>query len=90
MILRWEILAIIRGVFLLFATQELPYHWLWRVTAEGIIANGAFCRSKRTHGVDRLLNGVSVREDIDNRVPGLGLRTLAVLFLYTLGWIGQN
>jgi hypothetical protein len=32
-ILRWELLAIIGGVFLLFAAQELPYQWLWMVTA---------------------------------------------------------
>jgi hypothetical protein len=37
-ILRWEHLAIFSGVSLLFASQELPHQWLWRVTAEGVIA----------------------------------------------------
>ena len=32
-ILRWELLAIIGGVFLLFAAQALPYQWLWMVAA---------------------------------------------------------
>ena len=33
-ILRWELVAIIGGLFLFFAAQELPYQWLWMVTAE--------------------------------------------------------
>ena len=41
-ILRWELVAIIGGVFLFFATQKLPYHWFWMVTAGGMIANGTF------------------------------------------------
>ena len=41
-ILRWELVAIIGGVFLFFAAQELPYQWLWMVTAGGMIAKGAF------------------------------------------------
>ena len=41
-ILRWELVAIIGGVFLFFAAQELPYQWLWMVTAGGMIAKRAF------------------------------------------------
>ena len=40
--LRWELLPIIGGVFLLFAVQELPYQWLWMVTAGSMIAKGGF------------------------------------------------
>lgn len=29
-------------------------------------------------------------EDIDYRIRGLGLCTLAVLLLYALGWIGRS
>jgi len=31
-ILRWEFLAIIGGLFLFFAAQDLPYPWLLMVT----------------------------------------------------------
>ncbi|HEY6288813.1 MAG TPA: hypothetical protein VIW48_05145 [Nitrospiraceae bacterium] len=41
-ILQWELLAIIGGVFLLFASQELPYQWLRMVTAGDTIAKGTF------------------------------------------------
>lgn len=41
-ILRWELLAIIGGVFLPFASQEQSCQWLWIVTAEGMIGPGAF------------------------------------------------
>ena len=41
-ILRWELVTIIGGVFLFFAAQELPFQWLWMVTAGGMIAKGAF------------------------------------------------
>ena len=41
-ILRWELIAILGGVFLFFAAPELPYQWLWMVTAGGMIAKGGF------------------------------------------------
>ena len=47
-ILRWELVAIIGGVFLFFSAQELPYQWLWMMTAGGMNAKGAFL-SIETH-----------------------------------------
>jgi hypothetical protein len=89
-ILQWELIAILGGVFLFFAAQELPYQWLWMVTAGGMIAPSAFL-SIGTHSGRELVIGWCIgREDIDYRFWGFGLCTLAALLLYALGWIGRS
>ena len=90
MILRWELLAIIGGVFLPFAAQELPYQWFWMVTAEGMIAKGAFLSIETHSWRGPVIDWCVGREDIDYRFWGLGHCALAVLLLYTLGWIGRS
>ncbi len=89
-ILRWELLAIFGGALLLFTTNDLPYRWLWVVTAGGMIAKGAFLSIGpslwRTPAIEWCLG----REDIDYRFWGLGLCMLAVLLFHALGWIGRS
>lgn len=89
-ILRWELLAIFGGGLLLFAANDLPYPWLWVVTAGSMIAKGTFLSvgppSWRTPVVEWCLE----REDIDYRFWGLGLCILAALLFHALGWIGRN
>jgi hypothetical protein len=83
--LRWELLAIIGGVFLFSAAHELPYQWLWMVTAGGMIAKGAFL-SIRPHSWREPVIGWCVgREDVDCR-----FWALAILLLHALGWIGRR
>ena len=89
-ILRWELVAIIGGLFLFFAAQELPYQWLWMVTAGGMIAKGAFLSIGTHSWRGPVIDWCGGREDIDYRFWGLGLCTLAVLLLYALGWIGRS
>jgi len=89
-ILRWELLAIIGGVFLLFAAQELPYQWLWIVTAGGMIARGAFLSIGPHSWREPVIDWCVGREDIDYRFWGLGHCALAVLLLHALGWIGRS
>ena len=89
-ILRWELVAIIGGLFLFFAAQELPYQWLWMVTAGGMIAKGAFLSIGTHSWRGPVIDWYGGREDIDYRFWGLGLCTLAVLLLYALGWIGRS
>ncbi|MBU6479174.1 MAG: hypothetical protein KGS09_01350 [Nitrospirae bacterium] len=89
-ILRWELLAIIGGVFLFFAAPEFPYQSLWMVTAGGMIAKGAFLSIGPHSWRGPVIDWCVSREDIDYRFWGLGLCTLAVLLLYALGWIGRS
>jgi hypothetical protein len=89
-ILRWELLAIIGGLFLFFAAQDLPYQWLWMVTAGGMIAKGAFLSIGPPSWRGPVIEWCVGREDIDYRFWGLGLCALAVLLLHALGWIGRN
>ena len=89
-ILRWELVAIIGGVFLFFAAQELPYQWLWMMVAGGMIAKGAFLSIGTHSWRGPVVDWCVGREDIDYRFWGLGLCTLAVLLLYALGWIGRS
>ena len=89
-ILRWELLAIIGGVFLLFAVQGLPYQWLWMVTAEGMIAKGAFLSIGMHSWRGPVIDWCVGRENVDYRFWGLGHCALAVLSLHALGWIGRS
>ena len=89
-ILRWEFLAIIGGLFLFFAAQDLPYQWLWMVTAGGMISKGAFLSIGPPSWRGPVIDWCVSREDIDYRFWGLGLCALAVLLLHALGWIGRN
>ena len=68
-----------------FASQELPYQWLWIVTAEDMIATGAFLSIETHSWREPVINWSVGREDNDYRFRGLGLCALAVLFLYALG-----
>ena len=89
-ILRWELLGIIVGIFLYSAAQELPYQSLWMVTAGGMIAKGAFLSIGPHSWRGRVIDWCVGREDVDYRILGLGLCTLAVLLLYALGWIRRS
>lgn len=89
-VLRWEFLAIIAGVFLFFAARDLPYQWLWQMTAGGMVAKGAFLSIGPPSWRKPAIDWCAGREDIDYRFWGLGLCALAVLLLHALGWIGRN
>jgi hypothetical protein len=89
-ILRWELITILGGVFLFFAAPELPYQWLWMVTAGGMIAKGGFLSIGRPYWRGPLIAWCVSREDVDYRFWGLGLCALAVLLLYELGWVGRS
>ena len=73
-----------------FASQELPYQWLWIVTAEDMIATGAFLSIKTYSWRGPVIDRCAGREDNDYRFRGLDLCALAVLLLYALGLIGRN
>lgn len=87
--LRWELLPIIGGVFLLFAVQELPYQWLWMVTTGSMIAKGDSCRLEYTRAVGRSSIGLSAER---RHLPARELDhcALAILLLHALGWIGRS
>lgn len=89
-ILRWELLAIFGGVFLLFAANDLPYPWLWIVTSGSMIVKGAFLSIGPPSWRTPVITWCLGREDIDYRFWGLGLCMLAVLLFHALGWIGRN
>ena len=89
-ILQWELIAIFGGVFLFFAAPELPYQWLWMVTAGDMIAKGGFLSIGTHSWRGSVIDWCGGREDIDYRFWGLGLCALAVLLLYALGWIGRS
>lgn len=89
-VLRWEFLTVVGGFFLLFAAQELPYRWLWRITAGSMIAKGIFLATGPAFWRGLIIDWCAGREDIDYRFWGLGLCTLAVLLLHALGWLGRN
>jgi len=85
-ILRWELLPIIGGVFLLFARAgtALPM----ALDGDGRIRDhqGAFL-SIETHSRRRpVIDWWVGQAGVDYRFRGLGLCTLAILLLYALGW----
>jgi hypothetical protein len=89
-VLRWEFLTVVGGFFLLFTAQELPYQWLWRITAGDMIAKGIFLVIGPASWRGPVIDWCAGREDIDYRFWGLGFCALAVLLLHALGWLGRN
>jgi hypothetical protein len=89
-ILRWELLAIVGGLFLFFAAQDLPYQWLWMVTAGGMISKGTFLSIAPPSWRGPAITWCVGRDDIDYRFCGLALCALALLLLHALGWIGHR
>ena len=73
-----------------FAAQELPYQWLWMVTAGGMITKEAFLSIGTHSWRGPVIDWCGGQEDIDYRFWGLGLCTLAVLLLHALGWVGRS
>ena len=70
--------------------QELPYQWLWMVTAGGIIAKGAFLSIGTHSWREPVIDWCVGRKDVGYRFWGLGHCALAVLLLHALGWIGRS
>ena len=75
---------------MIFAALELPYQWLWMVTAGGIIAKGAFLSIGTHSWRGPVIDWCVGIEEVDYRFWRLVLCTLAVLLLYALGWIGRS
>lgn len=86
----WQWLSVVAGVVLLVAGLPLKHQPLWTLVALGMLIKGAFLavgpRAWRSRLVEWSLN----REEVDYRLVGISLCTLAVLLLHALGWLGQE
>lgn len=87
-VLRWEAVAVGLGIILLLGTRDLSYQPLWTITGAAMVLKGLFL----TIGPDPWRQGIIEwclrRDEVDYRLVGLGLCTLAVLLLHALGWVG--
>ena len=88
-IFRWQILSFIAGLVLLILGSDLTYQPLWTITALGMIAKGLSLWLGPSALRARFVTWCLAREDVDYRLWGLGLCTLAVLLLRALGWLGK-
>lgn len=86
----WQLLAITAGAVLLIAGFDLRYQPLWTCIAAGMMAKGIFLAGAPGAWRDRVVSWLLAREDVDYRLWGLGLCTLAVLLLHALGWLGRE
>lgn len=85
----WQLLAFGAGVLLLVAGWDLRYRALWGCTAGGMMAKGIFLAFAPPASRTRVIGWLLAREDVDYRLWGISLCTLAVLLLHALGWIGR-
>jgi hypothetical protein len=88
-IFHWQVLTAAAGIALLVLGFDLAYRPLWIVTGIGMIAKGLFLWLGPIALRERVIEWCAAREDVDYRLWGLGLCTLAVLLLHALGWIGR-
>lgn len=86
----WQWSAVVAGLVLLLAGFDLRYQPLWWCVAAGMMGKGIFLASAPSAPRERLVQWLLGREDVDYRLWGLSLCTLAVLLLHALGWIGQE
>lgn len=86
---RWQSLAVAAGLALLIVGFDLPYGLLWIMAGSGMIVKGLLLWVGPGTLREQVLEWCLTREDVDYRIRGLGLCTLAVLLLHALGWIGR-
>jgi len=86
---RWQALTAAAGIALLVLGFDLAYRPLWILTGMGMVAKGLFLWLGPIALRERMIEWCATREDVDYRLWGLGLCTLAVLLLHALGWIGH-
>ena len=86
---RWQALTAAAGIALLVLGFDLAYRPLWILTGMGMVAKGLFLWLGPLALRERMIEWCATREDVDYRLWGLGLCTLAVLLLHALGWIGR-
>jgi hypothetical protein len=86
---RWQSLAVAAGLALLIVGFDLPYGLLWIMAGSGMIVKGLLLWLGPGTLREQVLEWCLTREDVDYRIWGLGLCTLAVLLLHALGWIGR-
>jgi hypothetical protein len=86
----WHWVGVVAGLVLLLAGFELRYQPLWWGVAIGMMGKGMFLASAPHALQERVVQWLLGREDVDYRLWGLSLCTLAVLLLHALGWIGRE
>lgn len=83
-LLRWEAVAGALGIGLLLASPGLWLGTLWGLTGAVMIIKGFFLALGPPALRQRVLDWWFDREDVDYRLCGIGLCTLAVLMFRTL------
>lgn len=86
----WQLASVALGLMLLAGTLEFRYQPLWAITASGMILKGLFLVWGAPSWRAATLTWCFQREDVDYRLFGIGLCTLAVLLLHALGWLGRE
>jgi hypothetical protein len=84
--LRWQSLAALLGLLLLVESQGLRYPLVWALAGGVMLIKGIFLaigpHDLRSKALDWCLH----REEVDYRLWGMGLCTLAVLLLHAVAW----
>ena len=88
-IFRWQIVAVAAGVTLCVLGLDLAYWPLWIAVGVGMIAKGLFLWLGPPALREQVIAWCVAREDVDYRILGISLCTLAVLLLHALGWVGR-
>lgn len=83
-LLRWEALAAVFGAGLLLASPGLWLGALWGSTGVLMLIKGLFLAAGPPTLRQRVLEWCLSREDVDYRLWGIGLCTLAMLMFRTL------
>lgn len=86
----WQFIAVMAGLVLMWAGLDLRYQPLWFAVAGGMVLKGCFLVCAPQRWRERVIAWSLGREDVDYRLWGLLLCTLAVLLLHALGWIGLD
>ncbi len=86
-ILRWQVLASALGLILVTGTRHLDFQLLWIMTGIVMTVKGLFLALGPDPWRQRFMDWCLHREDVDYRFWGLGLCTLGLLLLHSLGWL---
>ncbi len=84
---KWSWVTLVAGMILLLQAADLTYPGLWIVTGVAMVAKGGFFLLSDDETRHSVLNWCLSREAVDYRFWGLGLCTLSLLLIHSVGWL---
>ncbi len=86
-LMKWSGVSMVAGMILLLQATDLTYSGVWMITGVAMVAKAGFFLLSDDETRHSALNWCLSRQAVDYRFWGLGLCTLSILLIHSVGWI---